>query len=455
MTKNIADNTKMAFLVLAGAVGAVMIAFLTVPFGFWVPVALLLLVGAYYAFRSTKALFFTALVLVVFGQVARIPPGGSGGDFLLLDVVTGLFFGAWLLWWLIERKFTFYTMAIVAWIGFLLIAAISLFGNPLGLARSDILRNGFYLFRLVAYSSVVWIVPTLFQGKENAERLKKWLINIGMALVLIGFLQLRVFPNIGILSRFGWDPHVGRLVSTFLDPNFLGGFFAVLLAIVLGTSRQEGKKFPWLYTLLILVATILTYSRSGYLAVGVTVLVFGLLYSRRLLLVAILCTVPFVLFVPRISQRVQGGFSVDATAADRIASWKNAIVISSRYPLLGVGYNSYGQAQTLLGLAPWNNSSRASAGSDSSLLNIYATTGWIGITLFFTAILLFLNDCFNKLNRGLQKSPQAGAALSVLLLTPGLFVSAFFVNAYFYPFIFLVVATLLGIVYIPDSRTKN
>src|SRR5690606_10701527 len=113
--------------------------------------------------------------------------------------------------------------------------------NPFSIIGPELAVSGFYLLRLLFYGSLIWIIPDLYPTERDLLGVVRLLVWVGMAVVIAGFLQLYVLPDIGILTAFGWDPHVGRLLSTFLDPNYLGGFLAILLAILLVFGREVSK----------------------------------------------------------------------------------------------------------------------------------------------------------------------------------------------------------------------
>ena len=70
----------------------------------------------------------------------------------------------------------------------------------------------------------------------------------------------------------GWDPHIGRLLSTWFDPNFIGGFLGFILSITIALGLYYWKEKRTKLALVLgiigfigLIALYLTYSRSGYL----------------------------------------------------------------------------------------------------------------------------------------------------------------------------------------------
>ena len=426
--------------------GALLVA---VGFGFAAAIQpLLLIVGVamalaiYCAIAKPHWLLPLALGVLVLGQVGRIPP--LSGQILLLDLVVGT---AFLVWALLEvagrRKLRFEAVHFL-WLGFIAMAALALILTPLVLSRSDLATNGIYLVRLVAYTSLFWGMQRWSPEAYQAKHVLNMVLWTGYALIVLGFLQLIFVPDIGFLSGYGWDPHVGRLVSTFLDPNYFGGFLAIILAVLLARTLGEGHRFPWFWGAVLMIATVLTYSRSGYLAVGIVIFGFGLRYSWRILLLAVVCVVPLALAIPRVQERVLGGFSVDATAQDRVISWQGALTIIDRFPFLGVGYNNYKPASEVVGVFQGSETSQSAAGSDSSLLNVQATTGFLGFGLFMATVFAILIRAWKRSARK-DNSPYRSAAFALLFIAPAIFVHSFFVNSLFYPFIFLPLALLVGV----------
>jgi O-antigen ligase len=402
------------------------------------------------------------LASVALGQLGRIPPL-SGGAPLIADGLLGGIFLTWLVWAIWNRVPFPRSRAHMAWAAFLVVALVALLLTPYPLGRRELIESGLYWVRLLMYSSLAWIVPMIYRTDAALLVPFRYLVGASLAVLGAGVVQLIVLPDIGLLSGFGWDPHVGRFVSTFLDPNYLGGYLALMLsfsfAMTLGTKPRN---WVWLMTVATLVAGVLTYSRSGYLALLVVLLIIGLMYSWKLLLVGVVCVVPLALSIPRVAERVQGGFNIDRTSQDRIDSWGRALTIFRHHPVIGVGYNNYHRAQQELQLVSPIGESHASGGSDSSLLNVAATTGLVGFTLFALAGVLMLRDALRTLRRKASSHAKT-AAYAVLIATPALLVNAFFVNALFYPLIMLPLAFMVGAMYVgapgfspaPQSRTNS
>jgi len=169
-------------------------------------------------------------------------------------------------------------------------------------------------------------------------------------------------------------------------------------------------------------------------------LLFGVLRSPKLLLVAFLAGFLAYFAVPRVQTRISGITDPDDSAKLRLVSWTHAVNIFSENPIFGVGFNLYRQAQERFGFFDYADSEggHAGAGSDSSLLLVLATTGVVGFVLFlFTNVSIFFKS-LKSLNT------PVGLALAISLF--GLFLDSQFINSLFFPQIMLWMWVLIGLV---------
>jgi hypothetical protein len=140
-----------------------------------------------------------------------------------------------------------------------------------------------------------------------------------------------------------------RLSGMLLDPNAYGGFLVVTLVVVEAASHGPapllGKAMLWISRVTLILGILFTFSRSAWVALGLSLLVFGALRPRvagRLVLSALLAAPCLVLllgqrFVPIFEvmasrpQQVQGRFDLirDAYAQFRL------------HPLFGGGLGSF------------------------------------------------------------------------------------------------------------------
>ncbi len=320
---------------------------------------------------------------------------------------------------------------------FLLWALISLGLNASHLSG----REGFvafsYWLRLFLLISSIYLL-WLSQVIGSKDKIVKLFIYTSMFVVFLGYLQLILVPNFSFMSKFGWDPHVGRMLSTFFDPNFLGAFLVLSLSIVANQLVQEkgsNRIVLWLFFFLAWLALYLTFSRSAWVtgAIALSLAVWPRSWKTGLLVLAIFIIV--ALIPNRLSSRfllsgsllnnqainskglnnssvgVEGLVgSQDLSAAARLVSIKKGLTLAKQHWLIGVGYNNYGSALLKAGLTTDQfASSHAGNGSDSSLVNIFATTGVIGLSLFLIFFLGSLKWLYRLWRQG--KDNLLGASM--------------------------------------------
>lgn len=326
---------------------------------------------------------------------------------------------------------------------FYLIAIFSLFRSLLFLTPQETLSGSLYLFRFVQYSLLCVIAVSFIRNKKDFTNILKVSAISAILLAIAGFIQLKFFPDLTPLEEIGWDPHINRLVSTWLDPNFLGGFFAFIIcmlsAIAVHTNKNKHKIGLAIIITILGTALFLTYSRSAYLALLGGIFVISLLKSRKLLIIALILLTLGLASSERARQRTaeltqsitsiftESALTPDPTAKLRIQNWQQSFALIQKRPLLGSGFNTLKFVNHKEGFVESPDIHSAS-GSDSSLLTVLATTGAFGLIVFLfigAQIAIMAYQTFRKNRTPLFK----GFALGLLSGLCALFVHSFFVNS--------------------------
>ncbi len=283
-----------------------------------------------------------------------------------------------------------------------------------------------------------------------------------VTIALLCFLQLKYFPSFFELGMHykGWDPHIGRLLSTWFDPNFVGGYISFVLGLVFALWiyfwNKKDKKWLLIMSVIAFIgvtAVYLTYSRSAYLTFMAVLGLLALLKSRKLLIAGALIVILAFSFSPRVQLRTMEAWDsgkalfgldtqkpIDTTAKFRIYSWGYALEIISDYPWLGIGYNRYAyelnkRGHTFLG-------DHDSGGSDSSLLTIWATAGIFGLLSYlaigFMATVTVLRRTWGKNN--FRSYVDSG----ILAGFGGIMIHSIFVNSLLFPLMMVYLMVGLG-----------
>ncbi len=358
---------------------------------------------------------------------------------------------------------------------FLAWATVTLAFNAAAYDSGEIVVAGTYLVRLATVFFLAWTVA--FETKRFLLPVREWFLAASAGLVGIGFLVLLLFPNFRFMRVEGWDPHIGRMLSSFYDPNLFGLFLVLVMAVAVGLYfSRRGRRTGWPYLLLFgasWAALFLAYSRSAWVA-GLIAVPAVVWRANRIAAVAIAVVFVISLLVPtRLGERFETtpslvdtsrysseGFECkkrtdpdcDPTGATRINNIRQGIELTVQNPVVGVGYNAYGFAIVDQGLAEERTLKKhAGQGSDSSLLNVWATTGIIGLVIF----LAFYSRLLLELLRAARARGESGwMAYALLAFSVAFIAASFFNNALFYMHI-LVPWLLLVAVTLPAGRSRR
>lgn len=339
-----------------------------------------------------------------------------------------------------QKKFS----SLKPWIFFLIAAGISLCVNIYWLDIREFLVSSMYLTRLIFYLLCIPIISQLFKKGDVRWLLSAVTLSLGVT-VVIGLLQYLLYPDLRNLMYMGWDEHLYRIFSSFLDPNFTSVIYVICIWLLLLLTTYY-KKNKYIYYLLIgslvltAVALLLTYSRTGYLAFIVSIFVYSVI-SKRLMIIIVLCAF-FVIGIFLLPTNLRSeGVNLFRTASifSRIESYQTAGQIFLKNPVLGSGFNTYRYAQQTV-IHEKNNleGSHAGAGVSNSYLFVLATTGIIGFLTFVYVIVTLFRTIYTI------SSPEIRASVSAIVTA--VLAGSMTENIFFYSFILIILCSVWGIV---------
>lgn len=358
------------------------------------------------------------IISITTGQLIKLPLSQVSG-MTLLDITTLVLccFG------LIRLKFKLKkpSLSLKGALIFISVATLSLIFTPLHLTFIQFLSSFLYTIRFSAYILLGW---EIYSGAYPLlkDKIPQILITSGFSIAVLGLMQFILFPNLSFLAKDGWDPHYFRIVSTFLDPNFIGAFFVLTLILV----RKHHITFAIVY-----LALLLTFSRSSYGMFFISFTTLALiLKSFRLQILTVLLFAGLILGFFLYSRLISLPRNIDrdASASFRITTWTQGWQLFEKHPILGIGFNAYRYAikEYKLGNEQFLTS-HGSGSNDASLLFVASTTGIIG--LFSYLFFLF---------------SLSGNKLMIPALT-GLLFHSIFANSLFFPPILLWIIIASGI----------
>lgn len=427
--------------------------------------------------------FLPALALgIAAGQLGRFPVASFGlkeVPLLLADLAVGLAVLWGVLSWTRRRE-----LRIDAITGRGLLFALVGAGSALasadhyGLSSVELATSLAYLARWLAAFLLYAVVRDHARGADVEPA---WRTLEGAALFLAGFgvLQAAFLPNFAQILHpdaelyTQWDPQGHRLVSTFLDPNLLGGFLVLVLLQQLGRIAL-GAHQPLAGVGLVVLALLLTVSRGSFLALGVGITTLAVVLRgipRRAALAAslvggvLLPTLPAVVGIAWATNK----FSLaDPSLLLRFVAWGQAWEVFREHPWFGIGFNTYGFVQReVYGFAEF---SASAFGLDGGILFLAVLTGGVGAALYLGMLGSALSRLAARVHHARPdpapspvsvRAPatpeppagQRGIALGVAAGIPALLVHALFTNSLLYAFIQVTLWISLGLALAdPDPR---
>lgn len=223
----------------------------------------------------------------------------------------------------------------------------------------------------------------IFYVVVNSVRTREHLRQIGWVLFGCGALQgfiavvLYYLPSewtvrlLSALGRFGYptgsavlryiedNPELPlRATGTCIGPNTLGGLLILVLGFAIPQVLARRPIVPrWMSVPAVAVmglALYLTYSRTALVGLAAAAFVLGVLRYRRLLLVLILGGLLLLLLPDAqyyVLRLVEGFQFADRANQMRLGEYKDAFILISRHPWLGVGFAGTPEIDTYVSVA--------------------------------------------------------------------------------------------------------
>lgn len=222
----------------------------------------------------------------------------------------------------------------------------------------------------------------------------------GLALVLRAVRAQAVFQSLLVLGAAIWLDRV-RPAGTFFNPNFLAGFLAVALVLLVGgqlfpAAGEERRPLRRVLAAaegaVLLAALLTTGSRGGALALAGGLLLLLVLRSwKAAAAVSSLAAVALLAIPNPLFQRLQALPHTDNFAYTRLAVWKGALAMMLDHPWLGIGLGQYEYVSTRYAfpiVTHWAKHTRVAENAHSEYLQAGAELGVPGILVALGAVAL-------------------------------------------------------------------
>ena len=140
-----------------------------------------------------KSLFILTIILFVFGEVMRMPVALLSVK--LIDIGVILLSAYWVLFTIKNlKKIKINKDLRIPVLIFSTVALLSLILNARLLNINELFVSSLYFIRWIAYASIIFIIP-MFDNPFK-KIITKFLILIGALIVVLGYIQYLLYPNL-------------------------------------------------------------------------------------------------------------------------------------------------------------------------------------------------------------------------------------------------------------------
>ncbi len=398
-----------------------------------------------------QKLILLNLLALAAGQILKLPTGSNSISIYFHDISLVVL---WFFYLVTARKNPFSTSTpltkpIIIFIATML---LSLVASLFIYQPSEVVVGFFYLVRFILYTGLFFITYSYLDNRFSSI-LQDFVVIAALVVAVLGLLQLIFIPDFTFMAQFGWDPHYGRMVSTFFDPNFSGGLLSLIFipTMAMFLTAKSNRLAILLSLVIIYTALSQTYSRSSYLAFSFSMVIFSyILKSWKVALASLIMIVSLLaLTFPRQQLETNRGIDRQVSARARLSSWQQGLTIVRDYPILGIGFNNYRLAQKHYGFLSAAEIDRHSgSGNDSGLMFVLATGGIVGFLAYAYLLFSIFKLCFMGLPNNILKL-AVGCGL-VGLLVHGQFVNSMF----FVPIVGVIWLLLAQVAYYKESNGR-
>jgi O-antigen ligase len=229
-----------------------------------------------------------------------------------------------------------------AWIPFLMVCSVGVLYSPV---QVDAFRK---LLTYVSFSSIFVLALAIVKSDRDVAFFLKLTILSSVLPVAYGLFQYATGVD------FPWD---SRIQSTFPHANILASYLVGVIGVILFLLASESIQITsrlrvcvTAYLIPLLVVLVLSQARGPWVGCFSLLLVYGLIYDRRIL-VFLLAAPLLASLIPTVNDRIAdltshtdyvGGPGIELNAyAWRQLLWEHAWVWIWRQPIFGYGLDSF------------------------------------------------------------------------------------------------------------------
>jgi O-antigen ligase len=321
-------------------------------------------------------------------------------------------------------------------------------------SRNPSLSLRFFLFHLTAFLALI-VTLSVLKDKRSVKTFLAPLLAAVSFSGLYGLLQSMtgidiVWAQVDIVLNTSMP---GRIFAFFDNPNTFAGILVLTLpffaALFFSASSSLGKRIAFLAALPPAVALVLTFSRSGWMAFGLAVVVFFYFTVRWVVPLVFAAAIAALPFLPStITDRLFSTFTgTDTSILYRTFVSDTYHPVISDYWLTGSGLGNdvlleylldYYDARPHLDVVWW----RIAPHTHSLYLQLWAEIGIVGVASFCGMMISHIKRCAATLFTATRKNFVTAAGLAGIA---GILLMGYADYIWFYPRVLLLFWTVTGV----------
>ena len=336
------------------------------------------------------------------------------------NIIIGLLIAAFLIRKSLKREGLFKIDALN--LPLLLLLVITCLSATNSISLKDTLKGG--IFKLFEHILIFNIVA---QGVKDKKHLRKILLSMALGVMLASTNAIFQVATGKDFIR-GYSPILNldllRATASFKDANILGIFLSAFVPALLGLTLyyfKAGKRImAALVSILGLIGIALTYSRPTLLAIYGVFVFFSIARKSKAM---IACLIIFTLASPFLLPKSVKTWARDVEYNplrfmcndDRIAVYRNSLLMIKAHPLIGVGANTFMKSYRFYKEYPEyrNIITLDEMKAHNNFLHMAGEIGLLGLSIFFWFLFILFKESW-KIYRGLKDRYLSAASLSLV-----------------------------------------
>ncbi len=386
--------------------------------------------------RSTQISLMAVIAVICLLPFAALPLN-IGFEPTLLDGALLMLFFVWFARTVSGEQETFINTPLT--IPTLIFIALALMAFVAGLGHASLTPNTLRrFFEVMLAISLVFVVTNVVRSERQLRQIVRAIAILGFGTASAGvfFYVLPQEWSIRLLSllrivRYPAGPEVLRFINddperpmraigTSIDPNTLGALLVLITVLIVPQLFSPKPVLKRVFVAPMLgmmgLCLILTFSRGSLVGLALALLVLATIRYRRLLPILIVVAIIFLLlpqtqgYIDHFLSGVQGE---DRATQMRFGEYKDALILISRYPWIGVGFSDAPDIDLYIGVS-------------SVYLLIAEQMGLIGLVAFFLVIGVFFVHTASVYRRSRRNDGLEAILLGFQLALVGALVGGIF-----------------------------